>query len=45
MNRFVFHKLEATLKDKGTPYSLRKGERQLGQVNNIWQGNGLCYQN
>lgn len=28
-NRFVFHKLEATLKDKGTPYSLRKGERQL----------------
>ncbi|WP_298066443.1 ATP-dependent helicase [uncultured Acinetobacter sp.] len=28
-NRFVFHKLEAILKDKGIPYSLRKGERQL----------------
>jgi DNA helicase-2/ATP-dependent DNA helicase PcrA len=28
-NRFVFNKLEESLKTKGIPYSLRKGERQL----------------
>lgn len=28
-NRFVFSKLEASLKNKGIRYSLRKGERQL----------------
>lgn len=28
-NRFVFTKLEASLKSKNIPYSLRKGERQL----------------
>ena len=28
-NRFVFSKLESSLKDNSIPYSLRKGERQL----------------
>lgn len=28
-NRFVFHRLEDSLKSKEIPYSLRKGERQL----------------